>query len=136
MDSPAGRAPVVPVRTGSPWRAWPAGLIICLCLAFLPSPLQGGTELPFADFNSQGPFNNFSGDNGTFASKGARIKASFDNRVFRGTNGASLCIDYTVRSGFCGVWNSLLGKASYTLRPQFHQPLRAAAEQPGKSLPR
>jgi len=33
--------------------------------------------------------------------------------VFHGTNGASLRIDYSVAVGFCGVWNSLLGKASY-----------------------
>ncbi len=69
-----------------------------------------GTELIFADFNNQGAFNNFSGDSGTFASSQAGIKISFDTRVFHGTNGASLRIDYSVPSGFCGVWNSLISK--------------------------
>jgi hypothetical protein len=71
------------------------------------------TELNFQDFNSQGAFNNFSGDSGTFTGKQASIKISFDTRVFHGTNGASLRIDYSVPSGFCGVWNSLIGKDAF-----------------------
>jgi hypothetical protein len=67
----------------------------------------------FADFNDQGFFNNFSGDSGVFASKDAKLTVSFDNRVFHGTNGASLRLDYSVPQGFCGLWNSTLGKMSY-----------------------
>jgi hypothetical protein len=69
--------------------------------------------LKFADFNNQGPFNNFSGDYGTFAGKTASIETSFDTHVFHGPNGASLRLDYAVPSGFCGMWHSLIGKASY-----------------------
>ncbi len=71
------------------------------------------TELDFADFNSQGAFNNFSGDSGAFAEKGAGIAVSFDTAVFHGTNGASLRIDYSLPSGFCGIWNSLIGKDEF-----------------------
>jgi hypothetical protein len=71
------------------------------------------TELVFADFNNQGEVNNFSGDSGTFTGKQASIKIAFDTRVFHGTNGASLRIDYAVPSGFCGVWNSLIGKDAF-----------------------
>ena len=76
-------------------------------------PAQSTTELKFADFNNQGAFNNFSGDFGTLAGKTAAIKTSFDTRVFHGSNGASLRIDYAVPSGFCGVWNSLVGKDAF-----------------------
>ena len=89
----------------------------CLCLiaaALLPMFALGqGTELIFADFNSQGPFNNFSGDDGTFAGKSASINVAFDTAVFHGPDGASLRVDYAVPSGFCGVWHSLIGKASF-----------------------
>jgi hypothetical protein len=79
-------------------------------------------EVPFADYNDQGFFNNFSGDSGVFANDGegatpdktATLKVSFDNRVFHGANGASLRLDYSVPTGFCGLWNSALGKMSYT----------------------
>ena len=76
-------------------------------------PAQNSTELVFSDFNNQGAFNNFSGDSGTFAGKTAAIRTSFDNRVFHGTNGASLRVDYAVPSGFCGTWHSLVGKDAY-----------------------
>jgi hypothetical protein len=85
-----------------------------LLLVLLPGSSAGKpTELSFIDFNNQGPFNNFSGDNGTFASRGGSIKAAFDNRIFHGRDGASLRVDYSVPAGFCGVWHSLLGKASF-----------------------
>jgi hypothetical protein len=74
---------------------------------------NAGTELNFADFNNQGAFNNFSGDSGTFAADQAVIKTSFDTRVFRGTNGASLRVDYSVPSGYCGVWSSLIGRDAF-----------------------
>ena len=92
--------------------------VLSILIFALASPLARGqgTELNFADFNNQGPFNNFSGDNGTFASGRAAIDATFDNRVFHGSNGASLRIDYAVPEGFCGVWHSLMGKASF---PQY-----------------
>jgi hypothetical protein len=85
---------------------------------FLAAPLalpaqNPVTELDFADFNGQGMFNNFSGDRGTFADKGAGIATSFDTSVFHGTNGASLRIDYSLPSGFCGIWNSLIGKDEF-----------------------
>jgi len=95
-----------------------------------------GTELNFADFNNQGPFNNFSGDNGKFASTGAHIDVSFDNRVCHGTSGASLRIDYAVPSGFCGIWDSLLGKASfgrYSLNfTNLYGPLKNSAGNPSR----
>ena len=74
---------------------------------------NAGTELNFADFNNQGAFNNFSGDRGIFAAGQASIKTSFDTTVFHGTNGASLRIDYAVPLGYCGVWNSLIGKDEF-----------------------
>jgi len=67
----------------------------------------------FADYNDQGFFNNFSGDSGVFANMDATLTVSFDNRVFHGTNGASLRLDYSVPTGFCGLWNSAIGKMSY-----------------------
>jgi hypothetical protein len=89
-------------------------ILSALCVFVSPVFLRAqGTELNFADFNNQGSFNNFSGDSGTFANGPAKITASFDTQVFRGTNGASLRIDYAVPSGFCGVWNSLVGKLSF-----------------------
>lgn len=75
------------------------------------------TQLPFADYNDQGFFNNFSGDSGVFANgDGASVTVAFDTHVFRGANGASLRVDYSVPNGFCGVWNSLMGKDSF---PQY-----------------
>ncbi len=71
-------------------------------------------EVTFADYNDQGFFNNFSGDSGVFANLDATLTVSFDNRVFHGSNGASLRLDYSVPTGFCGLWNSALGKMSYT----------------------
>jgi hypothetical protein len=83
-------------------------------LPLLPFAANGlDTELTFADFNNQGPFNNFSGDDGTFASEPAAVATAFDTQVFRGPGGAALRVDYSVSSGFCGLWHSLLGKASY-----------------------
>lgn len=76
-------------------------------------PSAHATEVTFADYNDQGFFNNFSGDSGVFANGDARLTVSFDNRVFHGSNGASLRLDYSVPSGFCGLWNSTLGKMSY-----------------------
>jgi hypothetical protein len=72
-----------------------------------------GSEVTFADYNDQGFFNNFSGDSGVFANGDATLTVSFDNRVYHGTNGASLRLDYSVPTGFCGLWNSTLGKMSY-----------------------
>jgi len=71
-------------------------------------------DVTFADYNDQGFFNNFSGDSGVFANLDSTLTVSFDNRVFHGTNGASLRLDYSVPTGFCGLWNSALGKMSYT----------------------
>ncbi len=77
-------------------------------------PAQNATtELNFADFDNQGAFNNFSGDSGTFANSDASIKVSYDTRVFHGTNGASLRVDYAVPLGYCGIWNSLIGKDEF-----------------------
>jgi len=70
-------------------------------------------EATFADYNDQGFFNNFSGDSGVFANGDATLTVSFDNRVFHGKNGASLRLDYSVPTGFCGLWNSALGKMSF-----------------------
>ncbi len=87
---------------------------VCFLAASLQLPAQNpSTELRFADFNSQGAFNNFSGDSGSFAAKGASIAMAFDTTVFHGTNGASLRIDYSLPSGYCGVWNSLSGKDEF-----------------------
>ena len=71
-------------------------------------------DVTFADYNDQGFFNNFSGDSGVFANLDSTLTVSFDNSVFHGTNGASLRLDYSVPTGFCGLWNSALGKMSYT----------------------
>jgi hypothetical protein len=89
-----------------------------VALALILSPLQlpaqtSGTELNFADFNSQILINNFSGDSGTFADEQASIKISFDTHIFHGTNGAALRIDYSVPLGFCGFWNSLTGMDTF-----------------------
>ncbi len=70
-------------------------------------------EVTFSDYNDQGFFNNFSGDSGVFANGDSTMTVSFDNRVFHGTNGASLRVDYSVPTGFCGLWNSTLGKMSF-----------------------
>src|SRR6185436_7609952 len=88
-------------------------LAITCALLSLPAPPAAGVVLNFADFDSQGLCNNFSGDSGAFASEQAKISGAFDSTVFHGTNGASLRIDYAVPIGFCGVWNSLLSKASH-----------------------
>ncbi|HZL43879.1 MAG TPA: glucoamylase family protein [Verrucomicrobiae bacterium] len=128
-----------PAGGSQPWQTCLRGfiaLLICCCAA-MPSLSRGeNTELRFMNFNYQGPFNNFSGDNGTFAAKKATVDAAFDNRVFYGTNGASLRIDYGVSTGFCGVWYSLLGKASY---PKFtlnftnlYGPLRNSTGNPSR----
>jgi hypothetical protein len=123
------------------WR-WDAAkavknLVLCLLCCLLPCAARGeGTELSFVDFNSQGPFNNFSGDSGNFASKGASLATAFDNQIFRGPNGASLRLDYAVPAGFCGVWYSLLGKASfpkYTLNfTNLYGPLKNSAGNPSR----
>lgn len=73
-------------------------------------------SLNFADFNNQGAFNNFSGDFGSFASRDARVKTTFDTGVFHGTNGASMRVDYSVPAGFCGFWNSLIGKDAFHIQ--------------------
>ncbi|HWC58437.1 MAG TPA: glucoamylase family protein [Verrucomicrobiae bacterium] len=82
--------------------------------AILASCSARAEEVTFADYNDQGFFNNFSGDSGVFANMDATLTVSFDNRVFHGSNGASLRLDYSVPTGFCGLWNSALGKMSYT----------------------
>lgn len=95
-------------------------------LAFLPVLVAMATsvlpfsavaeEVTFADYNDQGFFNNFSGDSGVFANGDPRMtwmSVSFDNRVYHGTNGASLRVKYSVPTGFCGLWNSAIGKMSY-----------------------
>ncbi len=91
-------------------------VVTAIGLLAAPSPFptnNPATELNFADFNNQGAFNNFSGDRGTFRGKQATITTSFDTLVSHGTNGASLRIDYSVPSGFCGVWKSLIGKDAF-----------------------
>jgi hypothetical protein len=85
---------------------------LALTMAFSMVSAQGG-ETTFADYNDQGFFNNFSGDSGVFANGDATLMVSFDNRVFHGTNGASLRLDYSVPKDFCGLWNSTLGKMSF-----------------------
>lgn len=85
---------------------------IGIAAVFMPFSSRA-EEVTFADFNDQGFFNNFSGDSGVFANKDATLTVSFDNRVFHGTNGASLRLDYSVPTGFCGLWNSALGKMSF-----------------------
>ncbi|MFO1475361.1 MAG: glucoamylase family protein [Verrucomicrobiota bacterium] len=105
-------------------------LVAFLCLA----TGSKAAELRFADFNDQGPFNCFSGDNGTFASRDATFALSYDAQVFHGTNGTSLRVDYSVRSGYCGLWQSLLGKASfpeYTLNfTNLYGPIRNSTGNP------
>lgn len=88
-------------------------LALCIFMTMAVAIVSRATELTFADYNDQGFFNNFSGDSGVFANGDATIKVSFDNRVFHGSNGASLRLDYNVPTGFCGLWNSTLGKMSY-----------------------
>ena len=86
------------------------GLGIVVLCGLLPAR---AVEATFADYNDQGFFNDFSGDSGVFANGDATLTVSFDNRVFHGTNGASLRLDYSVPTGFCGLWNSALGKMSF-----------------------
>lgn len=89
-------------------------IITWLGMAMAPGlSTSRAADVTFADYNDQGFFNNFSGDSGVFANKEATLTVSFDNRVFHGTNGASLRLDYSVPSGFCGLWNSALGKMSF-----------------------
>jgi hypothetical protein len=83
---------------------------LLLSVAVLPSR---GVELNFSDFNNQGVFNHFSGDSGAFASGQATVSGTCDTQVLHGTNGASLRLDYSVESGFCGLWKSLLGKGAF-----------------------
>jgi hypothetical protein len=91
-------------------RAWMSFfLLVAICAAISARAV----DLTFADYNDQGFFNNFSGDSGVFANGDARLTVSFDNRVYHGSNGASLRLDYSVPTGFCGLWNSTLGKMSY-----------------------
>lgn len=87
-------------------------MLLVMISSLLTSPVYA-TEVTFADYNDQGFFNNFSGDSGVFANGDARLTVSFDNRVFHGPSGASLRLDYSVPTGFCGLWNSTLGKMSY-----------------------
>jgi hypothetical protein len=93
-------------------------------------------EVTFADYNDQGFFNNFSGDSGVFANMDATLTVSFDNRVFHGTNGASLRLDYSVPTGFCGLWNSALGKMSFPKHvlnfTNFYGALRNSAGNPSR----
>lgn len=109
-----------------------AGLLVAVCLAF---PTRAA-ETTFADYNDQGFFNNFSGDSGVFASGDATMTVSFDNRVFHGKNGASLRLDYSVPTGFCGLWNSALGKMSYPSHvlnfTNFYGDLRNSAGNPSR----
>src|SRR5260221_9129983 len=93
---------------------WLCFAVIWGLLSPLRLPAQNSSpELNFADFNSQGAYNNFSGDSGAIAEKGAGIKMSYDTTVFHGTNGASLRIDYSLPAGFCGFWDSLIGKDEF-----------------------
>ncbi len=107
-----------------------------LLLSALRLTAQDATELTFADFNDQGAFNNFSGDFGTFAGKTAAITTTFDTRVFHGPDGAALRIDYAVPTGFCGVWNSLVGKDAFHNQAlnftNLYGPLRNSAGNPSR----
>jgi hypothetical protein len=85
---------------------------IGMVAAFTAMPARA-EDVTFADYNDQGFFNNFSGDSGVFANMDATVKVFFDNRVFHGSNGASLRLKYSVTNGFCGLWYSALGKMSY-----------------------
>jgi hypothetical protein len=101
-------ARMVPVLKGAVW------FVACLAIATVFVAFSArSAETTFADYNDQGFFNNFSGDSGVFANGNSTLTVSFDNRVFHGTNGASLRLDYSVPTGFCGLWNSALGKMSY-----------------------
>src|SRR5437879_4983543 len=92
-------------------------LLLVAATLFLLSPtlLRAlETEILFADYDDQGFFNSLAGDSGVFASGPATITMSFTTNTCFGKSGASLRIDYDVPSGYCGVWNSLLGRASYS----------------------
>ncbi|HYG23296.1 MAG TPA: glucoamylase family protein [Verrucomicrobiae bacterium] len=95
-----------------------------------------GNELLLADFDNHSVFNHFSGDSGTFTSGAATIRRNFDTNVFRGPTGASLRVQYSVGSGFCGVWESLMGKVSFaphTLNfTNLHGALRSSAGHPSR----
>ncbi len=136
---PHQATPVHPsLSAGSPCRSQLHPLLALLLLLSTPGLLTGQTtsELKFSDFNNQGAFNNFSGDFGTLAGKTATIKTTFDNRVYHGTNGASLRIDYAVPTGFCGVWNSLVGKDAFHNQAlnftNLYAPLRNSAGNPSR----
>lgn len=89
-------------------------IAIIIWILLLPALLRAQeSELNFEDFNSQDIFNSFSGDSGTFSGGQGRITRAYDTTVFHGRTGASLRIDYQVPSGFCGTWNSLVGKDAY-----------------------
>ncbi|MBC8095233.1 MAG: hypothetical protein H7Y43_05430, partial [Akkermansiaceae bacterium] len=96
------------------FQTWTAKIHRLSCLLSALLLLQaGGAELSLADFDNQSVFNNFSGDSGAFANGDSTISGSFANRIFQGESGASLKLRYSVKSGFCGVWNSLLGKETF-----------------------
>lgn len=123
------------VKTVSAWKqavCMAAGLMVAACAAFSAR----AAETTFADYNDQGFFNNFSGDSGVFANGDATMTVSFDNRIFRGKNGASLRVDYSVPTGFCGLWNSALGKMSYPSHvlnfTNFYGDLRNSAGNPSR----
>ena len=44
----------------------------------------------------------------------AHVSRSYDTNVIHGASGASLRIDYALPSGFCGLWNSLIGKDAFS----------------------
>lgn len=99
---------------GFPVLEQPARWVLWFALALMACVFSArAEETIFADYNDQGFFNNFSGDSGVFANQDATLTVSFDNRIFHGTNGASLRLDYSVPTGFCGLWNSALGKMSF-----------------------
>lgn len=85
-------------------------LALVIALSHLPARAE---ELPLVDYDNQSVFNHFSGDSGAFANGEATVTGSFDTDVFHGSFGSSLRLKYSVTSGFCGVWNSLLGKGAY-----------------------
>src|SRR5690349_4821608 len=85
-------------------------VFVCLLVAM---GTVRAAEIRYADYNDQNFFNNFSGDHGTFAGNGGSVTASFETGVCHGPRGAALRIDYSVPAGFCGVWNSLLGRDSF-----------------------
>ena len=69
-------------------------------------------EVRFEDYDDQDSFNVFSGNSGIFeGGSNATISTSFNTNECRGTAGASLRVDYSVSSGYVGIWNSLVGKA-------------------------